>query len=401
MDHLLIKAIKIGEEVVRVIHKIPLTSSILITPSIPLTREVNPLGMAELISHEVQVSTIDSGCCDEAYHLMQRDTAVRHEGRMTVLEMPVHIGVHETEDDGLIAHERLVMTLRIRYGFLILTTVRHFKQDMTGFPVLILHLFDILNPEIRNTHCQTIVETYTAIGYRTCQARHTAHLLRNRDGIGFHFVDHLIGQRQIHQGITIFVSVEVRRIAVEVFAQTVRAIDHRSHTIETESVEVVFVEPELTVREQEMQHFVLAVVEAETIPSRVLTTGTVMEILITRTIEVTETLEFVLHRMAMHEVHDDMHTSAVSIVDEGFEFIRRTEATAGRKEIRYMVSEGAVVRVLLDSHDLHAVITQLIDTRQHITTELLVRIHFLLFGTHADMALVDIERFARFLICDF
>ena len=214
-------------------------------------------------------------------------------------------------------------------------------------------------------------------------------------------MDHLIGQRQIHQRITIFVSVEVRRIAVEVFAQTVRAIDHRGHTIETESVEVVFVEPELTVREQEMQHFVLAVVEAETIPSRVLTTGTVMEILITRTIEVTETLEFVLHRMAMHEVHDDMHTSAVSIVDEGFEFIRRTEATAGRKEIRYMVSEGAVIRVLLDSHDLHAVITQLIDTRQHITTELLVRVHFLLFGTHADMALVDIERFARFLICDF
>ena len=197
--------------------------------------------MTELIPHEGEVSAIDSGSRDEAYHLMQRDAAVRHEGRMTVLEVPVHIGINKTEDDGLIAHERLVVTLGIRDGLLILTTIRHLKQDMTGFPVLILHFLDILNPEIRNTHRQTIIESYTAIGYRTCQPRHAAHFLRNCDGIGFHFVNDLIGKRQIHERITIFVSVEIGRIAIEVFAQTVRAVNHRGYAIETETIKVVFV----------------------------------------------------------------------------------------------------------------------------------------------------------------
>ena len=103
------------------------------------------------------------------------------------------------------------------------------------------------------------------------------------------------------------------------------AVDHRSHAIKTESIEVIFIEPELTVREQEMEHFVLTVVEAERVPSRVLPTIAVMEILIAGTVKVTESFEFVLNGMAVHEVHDHMHSATMSVVDKGFEFVRRTE----------------------------------------------------------------------------
>ena len=157
---------------------------------------------------------------------MQRNAAVRHIGRMTVLEMPIHVGVHETEDDGLVAHQRLVMALGIRDGLLVLAAVRHLIQDMTGFPVLVLHLFDILNPEIRNTHRQTIVEAYTAVFDSCGETRHTAHLLGNRNRFRLHFVNDLVRQRQVHQRIAVFVTAEIGRIAVEVFAQTVTAVNH-------------------------------------------------------------------------------------------------------------------------------------------------------------------------------
>ena len=202
----------------------------------------------------------------------------------------------------------------------------------------------------------------------------------------------LIGQGEVHEGIAVFVTAEIRRIAVEVFAQTVTAVDHRRHTVKTETVEVILIKPELTVREQEMEHFVLAVVEAEAIPSRMLPTIAVMEILIAGTIEVTESLEFILHCMAVHEIHDHMHAATVRVIDESLQFIRRTETAGSCKEVRYMVAEGAVIGVLLDGHDLDAVIAELVDTRQHIAAELLVGIHFLLFRRHTDMAFVDIER---------
>ena len=105
-----------------------------------------------------------------------------------------------------------------------------------------------------------------------------------------------------------------------------------------------------------MQHFVLAVVEAQTVPCRVLAATAVMEILITRSVEVAESLQLILYRMAVHEVHDDMNAATVRVVDERFEFVRCTETAAGSEEVRHMVSERAVVRVFLNCHDLHAVI---------------------------------------------
>ena len=126
-----------------------------------------------------------------------------------------------------------------------------------------------------------------------------------------------------------------------------------------------------------------------------------MEILVGCAIEITESLEFVLHGVAVHEVHDDLHSSAVYIIDEGFEFVRRAEATGGGEEIGHVVSEGAVIGVLLYCHDLHAVIAQFGDTRQYIASELLVGIHFLLLGGHTDVALVDEEGFIGFWLLAF
>ena len=275
---------------------------------------------------------------------------------MAVLEMPVHIGVHEAEDDGLVAHKRLVVTLGIGDGLLVLAAVGHLEEDMTGFPVLVLDLLDIFDPEIGNTHRQTIVETDASVLYLRSQARHTAHLFGDRDGTGFDLMNHFVGEGQIHDRVAVFVTVEIRAVAVEVFTQTVRAVDHRGHAVKTITVEIVFVEPELAVREQEMEHFVLAVVEAEAVPSGMLATCAVVEILVRRAVEIAESLQFVLHGMAVHEIHDDLHTPAVGIVDQRLQFVRRTEAAGSGEEIGHMVSERTVVRVLLDGHDLDAVI---------------------------------------------
>ena len=111
MNHRLVKAVEVREEIIGVIDETPLTTGVFVTPSVAFAREVNPLRMAELIAHERQISAVDGGGGDETNHLMQRDAAVRHEGGMTVLEMPVHVGIDETEDDGLVAHQRLVVTL--------------------------------------------------------------------------------------------------------------------------------------------------------------------------------------------------------------------------------------------------------------------------------------------------
>ena len=135
------------------------------------------------------------------------------------------------------------------------------------------------------------------------------------------------------------------------------AVDHRGHAVKTESVKVVFVQPELAVTQQEMQYFVLAVVKTQTVPCRVFAAPAVMEILVTCSVEVAQSFQLILDGMAVYQVHDHMHSATMHIVNQRLQFVRRAETTAGSKEIRYMVSETSVVGVFLDGHNLDAVIT--------------------------------------------
>ena len=220
MYHSFVEAVEVREEIVGVIDETPLASCVLITPSVALTREIDPLGMSELIAHEVEVSAIDGRSRDETDHLMQRYTAVGHIGRMAMFEMPVHVGVHEPEDDGLVPDERLVMALGIGDGLLVLSAVGHLKEDVSGFPVLVLDLLDILDPEIGDTHRQTIVEADTAVLDRRGESGHAGHLFGDGDSVGFDLMDDLVREGEVHECIAIFVAVEIRGIAVEILSQT-------------------------------------------------------------------------------------------------------------------------------------------------------------------------------------
>ena len=60
---------------------------------------------------------------------MQGNTAVNHVVLVALLEVPVHVGIDEAEDDGLVAYQCLVVTLAIGDGLLVGTAVLDFPED--------------------------------------------------------------------------------------------------------------------------------------------------------------------------------------------------------------------------------------------------------------------------------
>ena len=76
--------------------------------------------------------------------------------------------------------------------------------------------------------------------------------------------------------------------------------------------------------------------------------------------------------MAVYKIHDDLETSCVSSIDERLQFVGRTEAAARCEEARDMVAKGAIVRMLLDGHDLNGIIPEVNDTGKDLLLELTV-----------------------------
>ena len=104
---------------------------------------------------------------------MQGNAAVCHIVLVALLEMPVHIGIDEAEDDGLVAYECLVVALGIGDGLLILTAVGYLPEHAGGLPMLVGLLLDELDPVVGHVHRHAIVESVTTMLDGRCQAGHT------------------------------------------------------------------------------------------------------------------------------------------------------------------------------------------------------------------------------------
>ena len=251
--------------------------------------------MTELITHEVQVTSVDGRSRKQTDHLVQGNTSFHHSILVADLEVPVHVGINQAEDDGLVAHQCLVVAFAVRDGLFILAAVGHLPEQAGRFPVFIATFLDNLNPVIRNVHGHTVVETVPSVFERSSQSRHTRYFLSNGNGLRIHFMNQPVGQRQVANGIVILMTVEVVTIVAEGLTQSVAVIKHRSHPIETETVEMELFQPVFTVGQQEVNHLVLAIVKAERIPCRMLTTSALIEILARITGKVAQSFYLVLH----------------------------------------------------------------------------------------------------------
>ena len=222
------------------------------TPAVTFTREVNPLWMTELITHKVEISTIDGRCRDKSNHLMKGDTAMNCFVFITFLEMPVHVGINKAEDNRFITDKGLVVAFAIRNRLLVGPSVLHFPEDATGFPVFIAKFLDGLYPIVWDIHRHAIVEAIASIFVFSGKAWHTTYFFGYSDSMRIHFMDEFVGKCQVADGIVIFVTIKVITIAAEGFAQTMTIIEHGGNSIETETIKMEFFQPILTVGKQEV-----------------------------------------------------------------------------------------------------------------------------------------------------
>ena len=176
------------------VHQVPLPAGIFVAPAIAFTGEVDPFRVSPFISHKIEVTAIDGGSRYEANHFVESHTPVH--GGVVVVDhhVPIHFLIDEAENDGFVAHERLVVAFCVADGFFVGTSVGEFPVHRSGFPIFILLLLDGFNPIVGYAHSHTVVETDAAIFKWPRQSRHTAHFLSDRDGMGVHLVDEHIGE---------------------------------------------------------------------------------------------------------------------------------------------------------------------------------------------------------------
>src|SRR5260370_4152901 len=144
--------------------------------------------------------------------------------------------------------------------------------------------------------------------------------------------------------------VEVCRSAVSIrdpLARLSRIIEikHRSHGVDAQTVDVIFVEPKKRVADKKIADFVAAKIENERAPILLLALARVHVLVEIGAIKFGQRVS-VLWKMRRHPIHDHADASLVTFVDEMAEVVKRTEPTCGPIIIFDLITPGAFEGIL-------------------------------------------------------
>ena len=98
-------------------------------------------------------------------------------------------------------------------------------------------------------------------------------------------------------------------------------VKHRCDAVEAEAVELKLLKPVLAVREEEVEHVVLAVIKAERVPCRMLVALTRIEELVRVACKISKSFDLVFHSVRVYYIHDDGNTVLMGCVDEFLELL--------------------------------------------------------------------------------
>ena len=162
-------------------------------PSVSFAREIYPFRVSELVSHEVQIAAVHRAQGHQTDYLVKGYTTTHRFVLVSFLEMPVHIGIDQPENNRLVADECLVMTLAITDGFLVGAAVFHFPEESTRFPILVLFFLNQFYPIVGNVHRHAVVEAISALIELHGQPRHPTDFLGNGERMGTNLVNQQVG----------------------------------------------------------------------------------------------------------------------------------------------------------------------------------------------------------------
>ncbi|OIQ79884.1 hypothetical protein GALL_383660 [mine drainage metagenome] len=128
-------------------------------------------------------------------------------------------------------------------------------------------------------------------------------------------------------------------------------INHGSHRIHAQAVDVELADPEMRVGEQEIAYFIAAVVEDQRAPVLMFAQARILVFVQGRAVEARQR-PAVLGEMRRHPVQNHADAGLVAGIDKGAEIVRRAEAAGDAEIAGGLVAPGFIQRMLADRHQL-------------------------------------------------
>ena len=189
------------------------------------------------------------------------------------------------------------------------------------------------------------------------------------------------GSRLLRMGLDVQLPEKIHRLEVFAAAVCVRQplpfiarvieVQHRSDGIHTQSIDVIFLEPEQRTVQEKRAHLVASIVEDERAPIAVFPFSRVFMLVKGSAVKTGQTV-CIFGEMSRHPVENDPKTIGVAGVDERLEIFGRPEPACRRKETDDLIAPRPRKRMFQHRQQFDVRITQVFDVGHQLLSQFAV-----------------------------
>ena len=289
--------------------------------------------MAELISHKIQITVTRSAKGGQTDQFVESHTSVDNGILRILIHGKIHFLVDQAEYYRLVSNQGLVMAFGVTDGLLVRTLVGQLIPNLPWAPLLICPLFYPFDPVVGDPHRHPEIKANPSGGERSRQTGHSADILRDGDSRGLDFPDQHVRKREVSHRILVHSGVEIQFIVPEILSEPMIPVNHAGDPVEAETVQVIFLEPELAVGKEEPHHLILPVIKASGSPGRMMALRPRIEVQVVPSVEKSKSLSLVVHAVGVDNVHHHGYPHRMGSVDKFLELIRSAETGAQSEKV--------------------------------------------------------------------
>ena len=171
-------------------------------------------------------------------------------------------------------------------------------------------------------------------------------------------------------GLQVLVAAVLVRNPLAFLARIVE-IQHRRHGVDTQRVDMEFLDPEKGAADQVIDNLAPAVVEDQRAPVGMGALARVGVFVQRRPVKQPQAV-LIAREVGRYPVHDHADTVLVAGIDKVAEIIRRAETLCRRKHADGLVAPGAVERMLRDGQQFDMRESEVLDVRHELACEVAI-----------------------------
>ncbi len=374
-----------------VLNRVPLATTVVVTPTVTFPKGVSPLKITGLVARRIRMTLTNRHNNSRTGRLIRDRAPIRRQITTVLTRTNMRVNITRTRRGNLVPRRHLIIELTMTSVLLFQTTTSRLVPSTRRVPLLISILLSRLSPRVQRARKRAMIGTSATIFSKRTRTKRTKRILNRYRDIKVGNVGRLVNRLRVNSHLNIDVRKRVRIVTARNATRTIVIMRRKNSAIGTRSIGIRRLRPVTRVKRRRVRRLILIMVGRFNIPNTIITATTLVGVLVQYTIGLISTLNNILRHVEICRVRRRHRPLLINNVGRLFRLPHHAMTKEDNRRIKRLVAGKAMVKILRSNRGLRNIMTHHLSTKRSVLNGFTMTTRLMVVLNRTSITLMGVE----------